>query len=252
MAVTIYSKEDQAKGAFDGGRILENKPIGFPQDGGRMKPVSVLFYWAHAWSPEGGLIGEHPHRGFEIESYVLEGEIQHYDSQLKGWKSLYAGDAQIIRAGNGITHAEKLLPGSAIFQIWFDPGLEASISRPASYNDYPKTSFPVTNQDGATHTRVCGPDAPMDMKTPGVSMEEILAPAGWQTRLELNGQAAGIFLLAGTMKADGQVCNEGDFILAGDQPSVSVETDAPCRIFVLRFPPQVEYKLYKELVASAQ
>ena len=49
--IRIISKENQAKGNFNNGEILENKPIGFPQDGGTVKPYSNLFYWAHVWTP---------------------------------------------------------------------------------------------------------------------------------------------------------------------------------------------------------
>ena len=38
----------QGRGSFNNGQILENKPIGFPQDGGFVRPVSSLFYWARA------------------------------------------------------------------------------------------------------------------------------------------------------------------------------------------------------------
>src|SRR3972149_10894032 len=100
--IKIYPKDRQAKGSFNFGKILEHKPIGFPQDGGELKPYSSLFYWAHAWSEGGGLIDQHPHKGFEIMSYVLKGEIQHYDNKLNGWKRLKAGDVQVIRAGSGI------------------------------------------------------------------------------------------------------------------------------------------------------
>ena len=68
MGVLITSKEKQVSGVFNRGEILENKPIGFPQDGGAQKPFSNLFYWANAWSDNGGLIGEHPHKMFEIMS----------------------------------------------------------------------------------------------------------------------------------------------------------------------------------------
>ena len=148
MAIEITSKQEQAKGAFAGGAILENKPIGFPQDGGKQKPYSNLFYWANAWSDEGGLIGEHPHKLFEIMSFVLEGEIQHYDSKLNDWLSLNKGDAQIIRSGNGITHAERLMPGSRIFQIWFDPNIQKTVSKPASYNDYKAEEIPFVEKNG--------------------------------------------------------------------------------------------------------
>ena len=52
MAVKAYTKENQANGNFNGGEILEKKPIGFPQDGGMLRPYSNLFYWAHAWAPK--------------------------------------------------------------------------------------------------------------------------------------------------------------------------------------------------------
>ncbi|MEK7766093.1 MAG: pirin family protein, partial [bacterium] len=161
MAVQIIAKSKQSKGAFDGGAILEHKPIGFPGDGGEGKPVSSLFYWAHAWSDGGGLIDRHPHEGFEILSYVLTGTIEHFDSKLNGWKKLSAGDAQLIRAGDGIEHAEKLLPGGAIFQIWFDPDLAKSLAHPASYDDYPAASFPVRLAGGMSTKVVKGEGAPM-------------------------------------------------------------------------------------------
>ena len=75
MSIQIITKEKQAFGSFNGGKILENKPIGFPQDRGVTKSYSNLFYWANAWSDNGGLIDEHPHKWFEILSFVLEGEI---------------------------------------------------------------------------------------------------------------------------------------------------------------------------------
>ena len=143
MNYQIFRKRDQANGAFDGGKIMENKPIGFPQEGGLLRPYSNLFYWAHAWTPgEQSLIGEHPHQGFEIMSFVLKGSLKHYDSKLKDWKTLEEGDAQIIRAGNGITHAELVNDHSEFFQIWMDPNLEYTLSKEASYDDYKSSEFP--------------------------------------------------------------------------------------------------------------
>src|SRR5882672_9428496 len=48
---------------------------------------------------------DHPHRGFETVTYVLEGEMEHEDSAgHRG--SLRAGDVQWMTAGAGIVHAE--------------------------------------------------------------------------------------------------------------------------------------------------
>ena len=142
--IRIIPKEQQGRGAFNGGEIVENKPIGFPQDHSSVRPYSNLFYWAHARAVTDSTIGLHPHQGFEICSFVLKGEIRHYDTKLREWRPLSAGDVQIIRAGNGISHSEWMGKDGEMFQIWFDPNLEATLSKPASYDDYRSADFPGT------------------------------------------------------------------------------------------------------------
>lgn len=44
MKITLYSPDQQAKGAFDGGQITELKPIGFPGEGSAVKRVGPLFF----------------------------------------------------------------------------------------------------------------------------------------------------------------------------------------------------------------
>jgi len=168
MSIQIKHKSDQAKGAFAGGAIIENKPIGFPQDGGNQKPYSNLFYWANAWSDNGGLIGEHPHKMFEIMSFVVDGEIQHYDNKFDRWLSLKKGDAQIIRAGSGITHAEKIVAGGRMFQIWFDPDIQQTVQQEASYNDYKSEEIKTFEKDGITVKNYTGNGGPVIMDSEGV------------------------------------------------------------------------------------
>ena len=75
MPVKIILKKIKLVGNFNEGEILEKKPIGFPQDGGAQRPYSNLFYWAHAFtSNKKSTIGLHPHRGFEICSFILKGK----------------------------------------------------------------------------------------------------------------------------------------------------------------------------------
>ena len=125
MPIKVFTKENQASGNFNNGQILEKKPIGFPQDGGQLSPYSNLFYWAHAWAPDkDSTIGLHPHRGFEICSFVLKGEIEHYDTLIEKWITLKKGDVQVIKAGKGISHSDKLKSNSEILQIWFDPTIQ--------------------------------------------------------------------------------------------------------------------------------
>jgi hypothetical protein len=246
MPLTILPSEQQAPGSFDGGRILERKPIGFPGEGG-LSPYSNLFYWAHAWSDPGGLIAEHPHRGFDIMSYVVKGEIEHYDSQFKGWKKLKAGDAQVIRSGNGITHAEKILPGGAIFQIWFDPDLNKTLSIPASYNDYSSDRFPVKKNGGVTVKQIAGGDSPFRIHAPGIVIREIKYPAGKHTLARTTASVVSAFLIEGSMNVNGNDLAKGDFFLADGDESITLKTSSPSVLFVLETPLKPGYSTYAEM-----
>ena len=65
---------------------------------------------------------DHPHRGFETVTYMLEGEFYHED--FKGHQGkIGPGDIQWMTAGRGIVHAE--IPASSEqyslgFQLWIN------------------------------------------------------------------------------------------------------------------------------------
>ena len=66
--------------------------------------------------PEGATVGgEHPHAGFEIATFVLEGAIHDRDEGV-----LRAGDVQWTTAGRGIIHGEDVTAegSSRILQLW--------------------------------------------------------------------------------------------------------------------------------------
>ncbi len=247
MSIEIVPVAQQGQGAFDGGRIMEHKPIGFPGDGGKGKPVSSLFYWAHAWSDAGGEIAEHPHEGFEIMSYVLKGGLEHWDSKLQGWKPLRTGDVQIIRAGDGISHAEKALAGGGFFQIWFDPNLDAALQRPASYDDYPAAAFPVRAVNGMTAKVIMGDGSPMSMETPGVRIEDQSLAAG-SHRLEIGADRIAVAtVIEGALTVGGQPVAKGDSIRIRDEAGVAVVAAAPARWFVVTVPARLPYRTYAQM-----
>jgi redox-sensitive bicupin YhaK (pirin superfamily) len=246
MAIEIYTREEQADGQFNGGAILEKKPIGFPQDGGTLRPYSNLFYWAYAWSDQGSTIGEHPHQGFEIMSFVLAGEIEHYDSKLKGWKTLHAGDAQIIRAGSGITHAERLHAGSSIFQIWVDPDLRQTMSVPASYNDYPAHDFPVLDEGEYDLTVFTENRLPMDMVTEDLSIFKLTGKQGQFTLLLETDMIYSVFVLKGTPGIGGQTLSKGDFFKVSAEEKLDLASTLDAELFMIKSPASTPYKTYGE------
>ena len=247
MKTTIIKEKEQARGAFNFGEILENKPIGFPQDGGKLKPYSNLFYWAHAWTPGGeSTIGEHPHQGFEIMSFVLKGSIEHYDSHHEGWKRLNEGDAQIIRAGNGITHAERVNEQSEFFQIWVDPNLDYTIRKPASYDDYPSDSFPIEEKNGMKIKYYHGNNAPMTMDTKGVSIKEIWLEEGIHEIGTNSDSINSIYLIDGEIELNGNSMISKDFAILSDGDRIAINAKAKSRVFVIESPAVLDYMTYTE------
>jgi quercetin 2,3-dioxygenase len=120
---------------------------------------------------------DHPHRGFETVTYMLEGEFEHEDSA--GHRGLLRpGDVQWMTAGAGIVHSE--MPSSAIrshggrvhgFQIWVNLPARLKMTRPR-YQEIPSTGIPrATSEDGRARVRVIagealGKKAAIDTHTP--------------------------------------------------------------------------------------
>ena len=66
--------------------------------------------------PPGNPIGgEHPHAGFEIATFVVEGAVHDQDEGV-----LRAGDLQWMLAGRGVIHNERAMPEghTRILQLW--------------------------------------------------------------------------------------------------------------------------------------
>jgi len=248
MHLEIVKKASQGQGEFNFGAILENKPIGFPGEGGRLKPYSNLFYWAHAWTPGAeSTIGLHPHKGFEIMSFVLRGEIEHYDTQLRSWRKLTAGDMQIIRAGSGISHSERIKEDSSIFQIWMDPNLNVTLGKSASYDDFPATAFPLTARDGAVVKTYKGAGSPLEMDTPSVRIEELRLGEGSHTLAWERGEVMSAYLVSGHMTVDERELQADDFLIASGDGEVSVHAHEDAKLFVIYSPMEPGYPTYARM-----
>ncbi len=105
LEINIFPPEAQGVGQFDGGRITEIQPIGFPGERPDVRHTGPLFYWAWATAKGYGKIALHPHQAFEIMSYALAGEIGHYDT-LGTQSRVKAGGAQVMQTGSGVSHEE--------------------------------------------------------------------------------------------------------------------------------------------------
>jgi quercetin 2,3-dioxygenase len=247
MSITVISKEHQGYGAFNGGEIIENKPIGFPQDGGDGKPYSNLFYWAYAEAKVDSTIGLHPHQGFEIMSFVLNGSIRHYDTKLKEWRPLSTGGAQIIRAGNGISHAEHMEKGAVMFQIWVDPNLDKTLQQPASYDDFKSEDFPISTFENYSIKTYSGKGAPLKTDTPGMAIKEIFFDSGFELALEPD-KVYSIYALEGNFTINTSPAKKDDFIILKESDKMILESDKPGTLFIVESLLDPGYKTYVEMM----
>lgn len=256
MKYRKFTPEQQAYGAFNGGEITENKPIGFPQDGGALKPYSNLFYWAHAYTGDkASTIGLHPHRGFEIASFVLTGNIAHYDSMQEKWIPLHAGDVQIIRSGDGISHAEHLEAHSSIFQIWFDPNLQKTLQRPASYSDYAASNIPVTQTDQSKVWHLAGENGIMEMEAAGIRINRYQWSGGVQKLEATPDFYYSVYAILGPVTVGSLQANTHDFIqiepsdmgAGADSPThIELHAEGEADVFIIESPQSPGYKTYAD------
>ncbi len=100
--------------------------------------------WFHA-----GTFADHPHRGFETVTYVLEGRLEHFDNR-GGRGSLGAGDAQWMTAGRGVIHNENPDPQHPVhsLQLWVNLPAALKLVEPR-YQDLRGSDMPVRRADGA-------------------------------------------------------------------------------------------------------
>ncbi|MBL0388327.1 pirin family protein [Tumebacillus sp. ITR2] len=162
MAMNLYTPDQQAVGYFDGGKIVEQKPIGFPGEGSAVKRVGPLFYWAWFSAKEFGEIPMHPHKGFEIVTYFMTGVGGHKDS-LGTVSTVKGGGAQVMQTGSGAYHAETMDADTDGFQIWFEPFTGDAVKRKPTYAQFEHEEFPAVVENGATVKSVVGGESPVQL-----------------------------------------------------------------------------------------
>ena len=235
-----YPFSNQAYGEFNGGDIIENKPIGFPQDGGELKPYSNLFYWAHASAKKDSVIGLHPHRGFEIMSIIIEGSIQHYDTLLKRWITLEKGDVQLIQSGSGISHAEAMKSESKIFQIWFNPDLRKTLGEAAKYIDVKSNDLPKNDN----FTTIVGENSPIHLDSEKIKIHHIELQKGrFDMKIDKEYYYS-FYLIEGELKIQQVHVQKDDFFLVEDIKSLNYEVLVNGRMLCIKSPITVSYPVY--------
>lgn len=151
-----------AVATLEGGGFLVHRPFPTPSLD-MLDPFLLLDEMGPSTHGPGEAKGapDHPHRGFETVTYLLEGEMEHADS--KGNRgTLGPGDVQWMTAGAGVIHSE--LPSKRFlerggtmhgFQLWVNLPKSAKMS-PPRYQELKSNSIPVVERDGVTIRIIAG------------------------------------------------------------------------------------------------
>jgi quercetin 2,3-dioxygenase len=178
----------QAHTQQEGGGFVVRRPI--PAPGlVQIDPFLLLDEMGPVEYGPGEAVGapDHPHRGFETVTYLLEGDWEHEDSA--GHRGhIGPGDVQWMTAGAGVVHSE--LPAQRIrekggrvhgFQIWVNLPRRDKMMAPR-YQEIPSARLPErTSDDGLAKVRLLagealGGKAVIETRTPVLLHDWTLSP----------------------------------------------------------------------------
>ena len=139
----------------DGAGVKLRRSIG-SRRGLRLDPFLMLDEFGTD-NPDDYIAGfpEHPHRGFETVTYMLDGRMQHRD-HLGNVGELGPGGVQWMTAGRGVLHSEMPLQESGRmrgFQLWINLPAKEKM-KPANYRDIAAADIPVVELPGGGEMRV--------------------------------------------------------------------------------------------------
>jgi len=143
--------------ATDGAGVKLKRVIGTPQLD-LIDPFLMLDEFGSD-DPDSWIAGfpDHPHRGFETVTIMLEGRVKHGDS-VGNKGVIEAGDVQWMTAGRGIIHSE--MPERAEgrlrgFQLWVNLPGRLKMTAPR-YQDVSAARIVSVQRDGATLRVIAG------------------------------------------------------------------------------------------------
>uniref|UniRef100_H0WMI1 Pirin n=1 Tax=Otolemur garnettii TaxID=30611 RepID=H0WMI1_OTOGA len=184
VTLTVLSRE-QSEGV--GARV--RRSIGRPE----LKNLDpfLLFDEFKGGKPAG--FPDHPHRGFETVSYLLEGGSMAHEDFCGHVGRLDPGDLQWMTAGRGILHAEMPCteePAHGL-QLWVNLRSCEKMVEP-QYQDLKSKEIPKPSKDGVTIAVISGealgvkskiytrtPTLYLDFKMDGGSKHTQPIPRGW-------------------------------------------------------------------------
>jgi redox-sensitive bicupin YhaK (pirin superfamily) len=182
----------------------------------------------------GGGFPTHPHRDMEILTWVLDGALEHKDSMGSG-AVIRPGEAQVMRAGTGVTHSEFNQSRSApvrLLQIWFPPrthGLKPGYQqRPFADGELHDQLRAIVSPDGRDGSLVVDQDV--------VVYVARLSPEAAVTHAITPGRRAWVQVARGDVTVNGTRLTEGDGAGVADERLVAIASPMGGEVLLFDLP----------------
>jgi quercetin 2,3-dioxygenase len=230
-----------AREQSEGAGATVRRSIGTPN----LRHLTPFLMLDHFRVPQGAGFPDHPHRGQETITYLLEGSVDHEDFAGNAG-TIGPGDLQFMTAGRGVMHAEIPSKNSETnigMQLWVDLPEKLKSCEPR-YRDLRAGEIPLAKtEDGKVEVKVIsgkslGVDSVQDLAyTPVWLLDVTIHPGGKLTQEIPIGWNAFAYTLSGlTSFANGTDEKAGEehvqpyhnvvFQQEGDEVIASVEEGA--------------------------
>jgi redox-sensitive bicupin YhaK (pirin superfamily) len=182
---------------------------------------------------------DHPHRGFETVTYMMDGELEHLDSN-GGGGLITDGATQWMTAGAGIVHSEmpteRIVTGGGLFhgvQLWVNLPRSEKWTPPKYQDLEPDSTVLLATDDAGAVVRLiagelAGHRGPGSTRTPITYAHASVSPGArlripW--RPDFN---ALVYVLAGSgsIGADRRPIREGQLASMGEGELLTILSDA--------------------------
>lgn len=159
---------------------------------------------------------DHPHRGFEAFTYMIDGAFHHRDS-MGNDSTIGPGGTQRFNSGAGARHSE--MPGTRGsnrgLQLWVNLPRDRKQMTP-EYQGVPGDQMPVDERDGQRIHTVVGPTSPVGLHTEVEYLDVTLLADGSFGRVIPPDSSTLLYVLEGEVSVGAEVVPRGTALVLGE------------------------------------
>jgi redox-sensitive bicupin YhaK (pirin superfamily) len=182
---------------------------------------------------------EHPHRGFETVTYMIEGSMRHRDNH--GGEGLITdGGVQWMTAGRGVAHSEMPAQTNGRmfgFQLWINLPANEKMRAPW-YADIPASAIPSFAVEGAAVKLIAGEwngrKGPAPERTTAPFFADVILQPNATAVVPLTEDHAGfVYVFEGALKAGTAAVNSGNIGVLSDGGALQASAGASGARFLI-------------------